>query len=72
MKTFVKVLVFLISAAVILVLFVILKMYLHSQGIYIATSWMIIPVISILYFVMFHLQKRKKEDNKNDDIQLNK
>jgi hypothetical protein len=71
MKTFVKVLVFIISAIAVLIFFVMLKSHLHSQGIYIATSWMIIPVIYVLYLVMFKLSKKKKNNNSND-IQLNK
>jgi hypothetical protein len=72
MKTFVKVLVFIVASIAIIIFFTFLKMQLHSQGIYIATSWIGFGAISILFYIFFLLPKKNKENNKDEDIKLNK
>jgi hypothetical protein len=67
MKTFVKILVFIFSSIVILVLFALLKVELHNQGTYVATSWIGNGAIGILFYILFLVPKKsvKKEKDYN-------
>ena len=74
MKTGVKILVFIVAAIVIMVAFATLKQSLHEQGKPAAVNWIGTTVIVILFYIMFNTfgKSKKKNNDKNDDIQLKK